>query len=171
MKLKLVVLVVLFFGIGIYTFFQMTEPTVEAAVSKTIIESEYERSNDSFELVEVPDSNYYLAIYNEPNQILVLESKDLWGRYNTSVDSGMNLYAHTRKGSDHFMNDKLKYGTVEIPEGKTAFIEGKPVSILGLGRYFSETKFYADYKDLYFYHLETPKKIKAGAFDTIVEVQ
>ncbi len=129
---------------------------------KTITESDYGRSNDSFELVEVPDSTYYLAIYNKPNQILVLESKDLWGRYNALVDSGMNLYEHTKKGSHHFMNDKLKYGIVEIPDGKTASIEGEPVSILVLGGYFAETKFHLDYKDLYFYHLETPKEIKQG---------
>ncbi|MGP4080787.1 hypothetical protein ACTWQL_12780 [Pseudalkalibacillus sp. R45] len=171
MKLKLLVIVMIILGTGVYSFLHMTEPSVEKAVSKEIAETGYDRSKDPYELVEVPDSDYYLAIYNDPNQMLVMNVRSLWGGYIASIDSGMNLYEHIKKGSDHFYNNKLTFGTVEIPEGKTATIDGEPVTTLALGEYFKSIKFHADYENLYFYHLKTPKEVSAGMFETVVEVK
>ncbi|WP_221563410.1 hypothetical protein [Alkalihalobacillus sp. TS-13] len=94
-----------------------------------------------------------------------------FGEVVASIDSGMNLYEHIKKGSDHFYNNKLTFGTVEIPEGKMATIDGEPVTTLALGEYFKSSNFHADYENLYFYHLETPKEINGGMFETVIDVE
>lgn len=167
MKLILPVVIVVLLSMG-YDYFEDASKTVKGAIFNEIKQSNPEMQKENYRLVEVEDSEYHLAILNDPNRIWVFEVNNYFGLHVASLSNAFNLYDGLNKDSLYVKSGKLIFGTVSIPDGKIAKVNGKQIKhSLYLGDYFNEGKFAPLYKNLYFFYLDAPLKVENMGFHTL----
>ncbi|WP_409288229.1 hypothetical protein [Peribacillus sp. SCS-37] len=135
--------------------------TVKAAVSEQINENSGLKGEQKYQIISVPDSLYTLVIFNIPHKIWIFKKQSLLGRTSYVFKDAFNTYESSfNKESAAFENGKLTYGLVNLPEGKTAYAAGEKLNVFPIGEYFSKSKYARDYKEIYFYYLRSPVKVK-----------
>ncbi|WP_409298776.1 hypothetical protein V1498_10285 [Peribacillus sp. SCS-26] len=135
--------------------------TVKAAVSEQITKEDVRHDSVKYRIVSVPHSLYTLVIFDIPHKIWLFKKQTFFNKTRYELETSFQTYESTlNKEIQGYVNGKLAYGLVQIPEGKTAHIKGGKLDVFPIGEYFSESKYARDYKELYFYYLKQRIKVE-----------
>ncbi|MCP8967956.1 hypothetical protein [Ectobacillus ponti] len=159
--------------IGVLNLAKITSATPGEAVKRALA-TELAAAKETakpVQTIEVPDSPYTLVVLPEPNRVWVFKTLTFAGRSYASLASGMNLYESPNKSITQLENDKLVFGTAEVPEGKHVVVNGKQLPMLRLDSYFKDSKFALFYKNLYFYYTDKPMAVSQKPPEPIVSVE
>lgn len=139
-------------------FLYFTSPSLKHAINKGVSKDSV---NQEYKIVSVPKSKYVLVITNDPHNIWVYKHTELLNRNYVSLQGAMSLYTSASKKVDYFFGkDTLLFGVREVKGNDTLTLPEAKINLFPIGSYFKNSKFAFLYKDLVFYSLDTPTKIK-----------